>query len=284
MNKNVVVLFSGGLDSTYLVWKNLKDGNIVTPIYIEVKNNEIKVKLEEYYSKKLMELFKEEYGDKIKPLKTIMSVDLFESGDYLNFKQVPIWIFGMVFINSGLYDEIQVGYVIGDDAIGYVSDIEHIYHSFNRIMSEQLPLKFPLIKILKYDIINWLPKKYIDLTYSCENPKIIKELDNGYDFELCGDCPACKKIIHSNKFGHGLNKKELLLKEKIYHDELVLINNKIKYTNGDEPIKDDGKQLKLDFDYFQPKSNDTIDDYDLKTMANELTEVTNKTKEKIFKE
>jgi len=44
--KKVAVLFSGGLDSTYLVWKNLNEGNIVYPIYIEIENNITKTILE----------------------------------------------------------------------------------------------------------------------------------------------------------------------------------------------------------------------------------------------
>ena len=46
MSKKVAVLFSGGLDSTYLVWKNLKDGNEVQPIYIEIQNNKVKSTIE----------------------------------------------------------------------------------------------------------------------------------------------------------------------------------------------------------------------------------------------
>ena len=46
MSKKVGVLFSSGLDSTYLVWKNLKDGNTVVPIYIEIENNKRKTILE----------------------------------------------------------------------------------------------------------------------------------------------------------------------------------------------------------------------------------------------
>ena len=46
MSKKVAVFFSGGLDSTYLVWKNLSDGNTVLPVYVEIENNEVKTILE----------------------------------------------------------------------------------------------------------------------------------------------------------------------------------------------------------------------------------------------
>ena len=46
MSKKIAILFSGGLDSTYLMWKALKAGHDVYPIYIEVRNNEIKSLIE----------------------------------------------------------------------------------------------------------------------------------------------------------------------------------------------------------------------------------------------
>ena len=55
--KRVGVLFSGGLDSTYLVWKNLKEGNTVVPIYLEIANNEDKSKLEKNRIELLRKVF-----------------------------------------------------------------------------------------------------------------------------------------------------------------------------------------------------------------------------------
>jgi len=228
-----------------------------------------------------MILFREEYGDKIRPIKTIMNIDLFEYGDFLDFKQVPIWIFAMLWINSRYYDEIHVGYVMGDDAIGYIDDIEYIYYSFNKIMSEQIPIKFPLVKTQKSHIIRELPKKYTELTHSCENPYNVTKLkDGGYDYKMCGICPACTKIIHTDKFGFGLNDRELHLKEEIYERELRRVTERIKYPNGiisDKKIAD-GKQLKINFIY----SDTPVEtEYPISDLDVENIEVT---REKIYKD
>ena len=60
--KKVALLFSGGLDSTYLMYKNLEEGNIVYPYYIEVKNNEKKTELELNRSNLIVDVFKKNYN------------------------------------------------------------------------------------------------------------------------------------------------------------------------------------------------------------------------------
>lgn len=104
--KKVAVLFSGGLDSTYLVWKNLKDGNEVFPVYIEIENNEVKSKLEKNRTKLLWREFENEfrktdidYGDSpIKDIQYSVSVGVKAREDSLYFKQMPIWIFSLMFM------------------------------------------------------------------------------------------------------------------------------------------------------------------------------------------
>ena len=44
--KDILVLASGGLDSTYLIYDNLKKGNNVTALYVTVENNPTKNKSE----------------------------------------------------------------------------------------------------------------------------------------------------------------------------------------------------------------------------------------------
>ncbi len=129
--KKVAVLFSSGLDSTYLVWKNLKEGNIVTPIYIEIQNNEVKTIIEKNRIKLLYDEFSKEFNGssnyddhKIMPIQYLLSTSVHANEDSLHFKQVPIWIFALVFSQGLNVDEIQIGYVSNDDAIPYLSDIK----------------------------------------------------------------------------------------------------------------------------------------------------------------
>jgi hypothetical protein len=281
-NKRVVgVLFSGGLDSTYLVWKNLKDGNIVQPIYIEIENNGNKTKLEKNRIELLFNEFSEEFSlDLIKSIKYPLIVSVNGGFNSMLLKQVPIWIMGLLTSqnNSHHYNditELQISYVSGDDAMSYLSEINSIYKAYNKMSAHPLvPLKFPMSKTSKYEITNELPQNYLDLIVSCEEPKNLNDKSEIYDYDPCGYCAACKKIINYEGFGDGLSKKyrkivvdnafkvlrnsdsekweteydeEKLLEKHIYTVELPTEQKHV------EPV-----QLKLDFTYTEIDSCESL--------------------------
>ena len=211
MDKKVAILFSGGLDSTYLVWKNLTDGNEVYPIYIEIENNDKKTMLEKNRIKLLWKEFNNEFHYN-KPLNKsllhdiqyVLKVSVSSNEDSLYFKQIPIWMFAMAFLQSLSIDEIQIGYVANDDAISYLDDIRKIYWSYQTICEQMKKLTFPLSKIRKIEMAAELPKKYLELIYSCENPRIIGSVDaEKIEYEPCCGCASCKHIIASNYYGLG---------------------------------------------------------------------------------
>ena len=59
--KNVFILWSGGLDSTYLIYKNLNEGNKVISGYVSLLNNGKKVDMERQAIEKLKEEFNKEF-------------------------------------------------------------------------------------------------------------------------------------------------------------------------------------------------------------------------------
>jgi len=211
MGKKVGVLFSGGLDSTYLVWKNLKDGNTVIPIYVELRNNKSKSILEKNRIKLLHEEFCQEFNkqDSCRIGNIIQGMSV-ESELYTNIllKQVPMWITALIFNQNHGVDELQIGYVGGDDAISFLSDIKKIYKGFNKLNTEPLKkITFPLKKESKYDIMAELPHQYKELIVSCEEPRIVDENAERVEYTPCGNCPPCNKILASGNFGAGLSSK-----------------------------------------------------------------------------
>jgi hypothetical protein len=208
--KKVAVLFSGGLDSTYLIWKNLKDGNIVFPIYVEIENNEIKTILEKNRTELLYNEFVKEfnspdtYEKKIHEIHHAISVGVRAREDSLYFKQMPIWLFSVMFMQSMEVDEIQIGYVSNDDAISYLSDIKRIYKSYQPICEPLKPLVFPITKMKKYMMFQELPEQYRKLIISCENARIVGSKDAEFvEYEPCCECVPCKTIIASNYYETG---------------------------------------------------------------------------------
>ena len=222
MNKKVGILMSGGLDSTYLVYKNLKEGNIVYPVYIEITNNQVKSVLEKNRIELLVKEFRKEFGDsypqKIYDINYLATVGIDASEGALHLRQFPVWMLGLSFMQSMCVDEIQIGYVSNDDAISYLNDIQNIYTAYQAICEPMKPLVFPITKKHKWQIADELPYQYMSLIISCENARITNEKDrnlvsnNMYgvsgvvtdhmiEYEPCCECVPCKTIISSDYYG-----------------------------------------------------------------------------------
>lgn len=209
--KRVSVLFSSGLDSTYLIYKNLKEGNYVLPVYVDIKNNESKSIVEKQNITMLYELFAKQFGyDKIQKPHIVASIDINLYNSYscgLKFKQIPIWLFVLNYISNGPDSEIQIGYISNDDALSYIDDIKKFYNSHKWLHTKKLPaLKFPLIRMTKEEIIRELPSEYCPFITSCENPVLEPyyfkgKLNDGTIHKMqyykpCGYCHPCERIIH----------------------------------------------------------------------------------------
>lgn len=228
MSKKVGVLFSSGLDSTYLVWKNLKEGNIVTPVYLEITNNVNKVIMEKNRVELLVKEFRKdtELTGKINNVEYTIDVGVRSCADKLFFHQIPIWMLGILFIQGLDIDEIQIGYVANDDAIPYLNDIKKIYKSYQSITEKLLPLTFPLMKMKKWQMVRELPQRYKDLMFTCENPRIIESTkeDTIIQYEPCCNCVPCKSIIASDYYETG-NFPEIY-RENILKDKIHQINRR----------------------------------------------------------
>jgi 7-cyano-7-deazaguanine synthase in queuosine biosynthesis len=220
MSKKVAVLFSGGLDSTYLVWKNLSDGNEVQPIYVEVENNKTKTILEKNRTGLLIQEFRKEFNEKIRDIRYMIKVDVYAIEDSLYFKQVPLWILAAIFSQDLNIDEIQIAYVANDDAIGYLQDIQNVYKSYEPLMRYLKPLVFPLSKKPKYDMAHELPEIYRKYIFSCEYATIVGPEDAEFiEYEPCCDCTPCNHAIQNNYYGLGKfpeNYKKNLLKVRAH--------------------------------------------------------------------
>lgn len=237
-NKKIGLLISGGLDSTYLLWKYAKKGYDLELIYVDIRNNSDKSKVEQFLIKKTINKINNEYNCNYKlNIGTTINLHIFYNNNLI-FKQLPIWILSSIY-NFYDVDEIHIGYVIGDDIISYINDVKKIYYSYSSIMWGKLPkLKFPLLKKSKREIINELPNEYMENVISCESPIIKYENDNILDYESCGICDVCRKNIAFEYYKYWGNYSE---------DSINMFMNQISNRLSGEPTID--TQLKLDFSY-----------------------------------
>ena len=270
--KKVGVLFSGGLDSTFLIWKNLKDGNTVVPFYFEIENNQKKPMLEKNRIELLYNEFNKEFDGKIEPIKYVLKILVTDFSNNLFFKQIPIWILGMLFSDQKGLSEIQFGYVMNDDAISYLDDIKKIYKSYSTITDTLVPITFPLRKWKKCAILEDLPENYRNLVVSCENPILIGNEDAEIlKYKPCGHCVPCQHILDSDNYNSSLS--DDYKKQKL--DQAMQVINSLgkaetKQENGrfyhmiemDDPMKADPEPCQMEINF------DEIEEYEYKKKEN----------------
>lgn len=227
MPKKVLIPFSGGLDSTYLVYKNLKEGNEVFLAHFKIANNEDKFEREFLAIKDIYSKLKERFPDSKLwwPFRedlnggqiTYQTVEFI--GDHMiSGPQPPIWVFCLAYHEDLPYvDEVQMGYVIGDEAISYLPEINKLYRSLAPFMKKTPPpLKFPLIKEHKWVIWGYLPDNIKKDVVFCESATEDR-------YSPCGDCVPCLSFFYNNLWEswHELNDvtPKFVLEEKKMRDD-----------------------------------------------------------------
>lgn len=228
--KKIAVMFTGGLDSTYLLYKNLRDGHIVTPIYITIENNVDKTEKEKVVRDAILTSLKDDFKfTNLDTLTELMSVRVSGRTDCYDLPQMPVWAFATSWLDGKSFDEIHIGYVMNDCAVSYVEDIKRVYKSFELLQNRKLTdhktiLKFPLAKTSKYEIMESMPDGLASKVWACETPnrkyvgpKVtlslaseypeIKDTKSDYEYTPCGECQSCKRYDAISKDGEWVIKK-----------------------------------------------------------------------------
>lgn len=196
LNKRFFVLWSGGLDSTYLIYYLLQSGAKVEAGYVEILNNREKVRREKRAIEKLVKVFRSHWNeDHFQYQGVLLSTFVKMAAPVVSLVQVPIWIIGLIMSGLGkrhyYKDYVALGYVMGDDAISFLPEITRIYKAYEGISHNRFPqLVFPLSKKSKMEFYDNLPKEYLEKITFCEGSK-----------ELCGECSSCKKWKQAEEAG-----------------------------------------------------------------------------------
>lgn len=189
MKKRVKMLWSGGLDSTAMLIKYLRDGYEVEALYVVVENNDTKVKTELEAIRKLIPIIRERHGDFSFDKIATVHIHRGHEGN-MRIKQALIWLFGLLNTELAGFNEVAIGYVIGDVAISYIPDLQRTWQSFNALMINLTddripPLVFPVSKLQKDELKRfYITDEMYSHIVSCEIPTPAGG--------SCGHCEACK--------------------------------------------------------------------------------------------
>jgi 7-cyano-7-deazaguanine synthase in queuosine biosynthesis len=193
---NILLFFTAGTDSTYILYNNLKKGYNVTPIYVYIVNCPQICDVEVQLAHELIELFQEEFPNQLEDLEIIENIRISEVPNRApKIKQLPLWIMTSLYAqNTEYHDEVQLGYNKHDldttylhkDYPNFEEDIQKMYQSFQPICKPLIKLTIPLINTSKAEIINGLPGKYLNKTVSCAYP-----VYDGTTITPCMECGQC---------------------------------------------------------------------------------------------
>jgi len=200
--KKILIPFSGGLDSTYLVYKTLSEKNIPITTYFSITNNGLKPQIERIHRKLILEKINNEFNTYILDYESGGEVGLHGSNS-VALPQPLTWIYCLHFLPKN-YDVVQLAYVLGDHAVSFIKDIKKLIKAYQPFLKENVKVKieFPLTKLLKEEICDKLPEEIKELIWTCENPKEIynNEKEGTLIYQPCNKCTACKhSILRQNK-------------------------------------------------------------------------------------
>ena len=217
---NIFCLWSGGLDSTYLVDKLLRENHTVIVGWCDIQNNHEVMKREYEARTPMIEYFLETYSGRFINMGKLYSINVKIHNDTIPLKQAFLWMMSYLTLPNYSYrkiDKLALGYVMNDDALSYLDEFKSIFKTLNEFADSEIELIFPVIKYRKTDMYLELPNILKDnITWCDTNEEILNP---------CGKCDSCKRMTDIG-ISKPFNKKQLPVQENF------------NFNFNFEPIKD----------------------------------------------
>lgn len=216
---SIGVVYSGGYDSTVLMLNALLKGETVKPIIFNFSQDDIIKAIN-------LSILKSRFGDKL---------------------LAPVW-FGLLGLQEGMcakvctqqlvihnyityisddilksLKEIQIGYVMNDDAVSFQDELKNVVSTGFQIQDKtNVPVTYPLIQKHKYFIDEFISQHLgkNHLCLSCELPdfQYYKDSEALYVFTtVCNKCHSCAqaKYLMLNFYNNNNNNDNLVLATRI---------------------------------------------------------------------
>jgi hypothetical protein len=175
-NKRVpLILFSGGLDSTYLLQKKMEEGDVEV-LYVKGVLHDRKMKMEEERREKIIEFLEKKTGNKVRRQHRIdLGIMPFGNMEDQAFTQPPMWIMGALMVSDfNRHTQLLIGYVSGDQIMPVIAHIQAVWDQLQHICkrSDNIAVDFPLRFDSKLHILNAIYPELMRLVWWCETPNI----------------------------------------------------------------------------------------------------------------
>lgn len=195
-----LLLFSGGLDSSYMLQTYLEQGNVET-VYVKGLIGEEKIAKELAARRKIIKVLQEKTGhyvlrDHVVDIGNIFNGSMPDQG----FAQPPMWIVGALQVSDHTkHSHLAIGYVSGDQVACMIPYIVATWDNLQYFAKGgRIPVEFPLQLKRKTDILCQIWPQVVQHVWVCELPvwwrngKRLYYYDGaGGQIKACGKCAAC---------------------------------------------------------------------------------------------
>ena len=190
MDKVPLLLFSGGLDSTYMLQEALRDGDVET-LYVSASQHPDKIKKELEHREKLFAKLRRIYPNARVRRDRVVTLGNTMDGAMPDHKfiQPALWLHAALTLIDGedRHTELRIGYVNGDSNLSHLHDIRAAWDALNKFTKwHPVPVNFPLEFVKKKTVLRGIhPQLYKDI-WVCETPKA-----HGKHIRACQQCEPC---------------------------------------------------------------------------------------------
>lgn len=218
LDKHPLVLFSGGLDSTYLISQYLRVGAVDT-LSVQANQSEMKQIREEIARKRVIE----ELGKMSRRYPFTVNREYMRDLNH-QFTEVPdydmvqpiSWLTAALIVTDPkIHSEVAIAYLLGDQAPALRQYIDAFWHAGWKLLHWNepiVPLVFPLLDagLTKRKILDRIDKQLVSHVWSCELPSIrpgegvyfswadVEEAKKDpRRLKACGKCLPCRLMKHT---------------------------------------------------------------------------------------
>ncbi len=194
MEKIPLILFSGGLDSTFLLYHTLQSGPCDV-LYADGGQSSIKFERELQARKEIIAYCNEICPFKVQQEHMAPNRHVFACGADVRYSQPMAWISAaLCCIDAHRHSELLIGYVCDDGGFArWLPDVRQVWESAQRFTKVHgvVPVDWPLIDLRKVDILDRIDTELATKIWVCEMPK--KNSETGV-IKACGKCNPCRTL------------------------------------------------------------------------------------------
>jgi 7-cyano-7-deazaguanine synthase in queuosine biosynthesis len=196
--KCVLIPWTGGLDSTALMVMAMKAEHRVYYVHMDGGQPETQQRAEKGACREITNRFFDLFPGRIQPklVRTRLKIDPRETG--MPMTQLPAWFMHLIALLAPRhldrpYDEIQMGYVLGDDAAYACTHMaiafEHLAKAIYGLDYNPPKLTFPIMGYRKGALLQLMEEhKLENLLSYCELPQLYDE-----GWRPCTVCVSCRR-------------------------------------------------------------------------------------------